>query len=129
MKRVHYVLVDHRLSILARMTLPEGEPVELDPWMIHGIQHRGWSLKSGDPEESGVTAHGWADWQGVADNLAAVLRPMLDDSVSLSEEEAEQLLKQAEAALDDYRVAHMEVSVATVGPGQNEEGEDDGGTE
>lgn len=113
MKRVTYLLKDENSNVRARMTLPEEESVSLEPWMVHNINQRGWRLEAWETLDSGVQIHGWADWQGVADNLATVMRVMLAEE-EFSEEEAEQVLEQAQQALDDYHVAQMEVSVAQV---------------
>lgn len=128
MKRVTYLLKDDIGDVRARMTLAEDATVALEPWMIYNINQRGWRLEAWDREDSGVQIHGWADWEGVADNLATVVKVLLDDERQLSEEESEQVLAQAQAALDDYHVAQMEVSVANVDakpqPAEPEEGND-----
>lgn len=126
MKRVTYLLRDATGRVAAEVVTPEGEVPDIPLWMIHNINESGWTLVQRETVESGVAAHGYANWQGVADNLAACLRVMLDDSRELSEEEAEQMLEQAQAALDDYDMAHLEVSVATVEFNPDVEHEEDG---
>ncbi len=116
MKRVTYLLKDENSNVRARMTLPEEESVSLEPWMVHNINQRGWRLEAWETLDSGVQIHGWADWQGVADNLATVVRTFLSEGEDApeTEESFEAFLQQAQAALDDYHVAQMEVSVADV---------------
>ena len=115
MKRVVYLLKDEVGEVKARWALPEEAHPTLDPWMIHGVRTKGWRMEGWErSEDSGVQIHGWADWQGVSDNLAAVVRAFLadidpDDPV---EEEHRDFLDAARAALDDYAVAEMEVNVA-----------------
>lgn len=101
-------------GVKARWTQPASEPAQLDPWMTEGINRLGWRLSVEQAnEDSGHERHGHADWNEVADQLAAVVRPILDDQVELSEEEYQALLEQAQSALDTYDVAVMEVLAAS----------------
>lgn len=122
MKRTHYLLKDMTGSVQAWLTSPDGEDVTLAPWMIHNIQHRSWRLEAWETTSAGVEIHGWVDWKKVADNFASVISLMLEDGREADEEADEQLLAQAQSALDDYHVAQMEISVA-------ETRTDDGGDE
>lgn len=129
MKKVTYLLKDIYGSVQARMTLPEGESVTLEPWMVHHINQRGWRLEAWEMADSGVQIHGWADWKGVADTMATALRALLADDSEEVGPEWEALLAQAQSALDDYHVAEMEVSVAQPDAEvQRETGDDDGAT-
>jgi len=112
MKRVTYLLKDEYGTVRARMTMPEDAPVSLEPWMVHNVHLRGWRLEGWGRDDSGVQVHGWANWEGVADNLATVVRVLLDFDNLDDDEAVERLLEEAQAALDDYHVAQMEVSVA-----------------
>lgn len=115
MKRIIYVLVDDGGRVQARMTIPEGESVPLEPWMAHGVNRMGWRLTAVASDESGVVAHGWADWRAVADNMATVLGIMLSEDFDFSDEAMlEDVLTHARNVVDDYHVAEMEVGIAEV---------------
>lgn len=123
MKRTLYLLKDMTGTVQATLVAPEGEDVTLDPWMIHSIQHRGWRLESWETTVAGVSVHGWVDWKTVADSLASVLSAIVEDGREPDEEADEQLLAQAQSALDDYHVAQMEVSVAEVDMKDGDDGQ------
>lgn len=127
MKRIVYLLRDPSGRVMARMVLPEQEPVPLEPWMVHNINRCGWQLVTGPAEESGVEVHGWADWRTVAQNMAGVLELLLDDFDFTDEALLSDTLTHARSVLDDYRVAEMEVSVAE-DIAEVEEGDGDGQT-
>ncbi len=100
--------------IQARVFADPGSEPELEPWMVDKIQRMGWTLtKAETGQRVDVSVHGRVDWAKVAQTLAEVLRPILDDSVELDAEASEQLLGMAEIALADYDVAHMEIDLAT----------------
>lgn len=126
MKRVTYLLKDAYGTVHARMTLPEEENVSLEPWMVHHINHRGWRLEAWEAVDLGVQIHGWADWHGVAETMATVLRSLLDHGEEWTEDEEAALMEQARSALDDFHVAEMEVSVAEPDAEVQREGDDDG---
>ena len=125
MKRITYLLKDSLGTVQARMTAPEPEGVVLEPWMIHNINQRGWRVEAWETTESGVQIHGWADWRNVAHTLAATVEDLLRYD-EMSDAEGEAFLEEAQAALDIYRVAEMEVSVAQVDAAPHTEGETDG---
>lgn len=124
MKRVTYLLRDTEGRVQARMTLAENEVVSLEPWMIHNVHQRGWSLEAYERTDSGVQIHGWANWESVADSLASVIAIWLADG-EMDEEGAEQLAATAQKALDDYHVAQMEVRVAEADAQPKKEDETD----
>lgn len=124
MKRMQCVLLDEIGRAQARMTIPESGSVELEPWMIFNITHRGWRLVTSEADDSGIEIHGWADWQSIADDLAVSLEAILRMNRPKRMKEADkQILEHARQALDDYRVAQMEVSIVT-STGEREDDDD-----
>lgn len=127
MKRTTHLLRDATGEVRAVVRGPEGQDPQVEPWMLHGIRSAGWKMESWDTHEVGVEVHGFADWMAVADNLAACLRMLLSDDVAPTPAEMDVLFEQAQGALDDYDVAHMEVVMA--GPdGEEPDEEDDDGS-
>lgn len=127
MKRTDYLLKALDGTVMARLVGQEDESISLEPWMIEGINHQGWRLESWNTRDSGIATHGWADWRTVANSLASVISLVLEDGREVNEEADEQLLAQAQSALDDYHVAQMEESVAEPSPvGEDGEEAEDG---
>lgn len=126
MKRTRYLIKDGAGDVRANVVLPEEEPLRLEPWMLHNVQTRGWSVEAKQESQSGVEMHGYADWRSVADNLATVLRVLLDDQHDLPPAEAEQMLEAAQVALDDYATAVMEVGLVEPDPEHDDDEGDDG---
>lgn len=120
MRYTTHLLVDRDGSVYARMTTPEGEDPDLEPWMLYKVRNEGWKVRTQDPYDPGIATHGYADWRGVADNLATAVRVLISDESDHTDESAAAALEAAQAALDDYDVAVMEVSVA-----EHEHDEDD----
>jgi hypothetical protein len=126
-KRTDYLLKQPDGTVRARLVGQEGEGVSLEPWMIEGINNRGWRLESWTTKDPGIATHGMADWRGVANSLATVLGAILEDGREPNDEADEQLLAQARSAIDDFEVAQMEESVAQPsGAGEDGEEESDG---
>lgn len=128
MKRITYLLRDERGIVRARMVIPEGDGVVPEPWMVHNINSRGWLLEAWEIKDSGIQMHGWADWKGVADDMATALRAVLSyaEEAVETDEEGQALLEQVRMALDNYHVAEMEVSVAEPSAEIQREEDDDG---
>lgn len=130
MKRTTYLLKDLSGRVQARILEAEDHTVSLQPWMLHCVNQRGWSIESWETHDSGVETHGWADWQAVAARLAQVVEQVVsDERTEWSDEDGEALLEQAQAALDGYHLAEMEVGMTRVTTGgEDGEEEPDGGT-
>lgn len=127
MKRQRYIIRNATGEAVAEVQTRDGEEPELEPWMIENINHAGWSVQRFDSVQSDVNLHGYVNWQQVATALAEALRPVLDDTRAISdEEEAEGILDAAQQALDAYDVAVMEASL-TITATEPEQQEGSGG--
>jgi hypothetical protein len=114
--RQRHVVRDSRGIAKAVIITTGEEPPEIEPWMAENVRNRGWSIEAvEDFQKNDIEVHGHANWKVVADELATALRPLLDESAEIdSEEQSEEFLANAQAALDAYDVTHMEVSMVRV---------------
>lgn len=124
MKRDLYVVRDAIGHRVAEILTPEGETPEIETWMAENVRNRGWSIEKiiRPQSEHQIDVHGYADWRSIAGELAEAIRPIL--SGGDSEQDDEEILSGAQAALDAYDVALMEVSMDSVVV-EKEEGSDD----
>ena len=117
-----HVLTDPHGTIKARFySLPDHEP-EVPPWVTEHIHSKGWMMRKIEERQELPVMHGQVDWQQIADGLAGVVRVLLSDEEEWSEENDE-IIEQAQQALDDYNLAHMEVGIGRVGPEEESDGE------
>lgn len=100
---------------------PDHEP-EVPPWVTEHIQHKGWVLRRIEEKQELPVMHGQVNWQQIADGLAGVVRVLLSDEEEWSEENDE-IIEQAQQALDDYNLAHMEIGIGRVGSEEEPDGE------
>lgn len=115
MSRSLILVKDMMGTVQARMVIGKDETPVLEPWMVHNVRHLGWSVEKWETREAGVQIHGLADWQGVAEKMAGVLRQIISEDVG-DEESAEQMMEDARAALDAFTLAELEVAVAEPDP-------------
>lgn len=128
MKRELVLVKDMTGTVKARMVLEEHETPVLEPWMVYNIIHFGWSVDRWKAGETSVRVDGVADWKGVAEKMADVLRRFLDENVD-DEESAEEIMVSAREALDEYTLAEMEfVSIVPDTEQDKQEGGDEGGS-
>lgn len=98
--------------VVSSVTMFEHETYDPPPWVLHGIETKGWWIRHRKAPATGLTFHGAVDWKIVAEGLAEALTKRKKPS------QAEQ------AALDNFGIALAEEALAAESH-QPEEPEED----
>jgi hypothetical protein len=86
--------------IIASVTMFEHETYDPPPWIVHGIQNKGWWIRKRKAPATGLSTHGAVNWRKIADALAKASRARKKPT------------KGEQAALQDYDIALAEVALA-----------------